>query len=59
MESPAPTMMTTQPVAGDVQRGFESLGFDDAGWEINPGEAAALAALGLLAALTFFPICTK
>eukprot|EP00752_Nemacystus_decipiens_P004637 g4231.t1 len=57
--SPAPTMVTTQPVAGDVQRSFESLGFDDTSWEINPGEAAALAALGLLAALTFFPICSK
>lgn len=57
--SPAPTTATLQPMAGDVQRSFETLGFDDANWEINPGEAAALAALGLLAALTFFPICSK
>jgi len=55
--TPAPTMAGNTPDVGS--RAFDNLVFEDAGWEMNAGEAAALAALGLLSALTFFPLCSK
>lgn len=55
--TPAPT---AEGDSRDVDAGgIDNLSFEDAGWEMNVGEAAALAALGLLSALTFFPLCSK
>ncbi|CAN0123107.1 unnamed protein product, partial [Ectocarpus sp. 4 AP-2014] len=59
--SPAPSTpaLTEIPVGEVTPRGFDDLSFDDGGWEMNAREVAALSALGLLAALTFFPFCSK
>eukprot|EP00904_Undaria_pinnatifida_P009230 jgi/Undpi1/5437/HiC_scaffold_2.g00716.m1 len=62
--TPAPTSVTAEPSTAisansSDQRSVEVLAFDDRGWKATSGEGVALAALGLFAALTFFPICSK
>ncbi|CAM9228968.1 unnamed protein product [Pylaiella littoralis] len=57
--TPPPVALTEAPSTGGGQQGIEILAFDDAGWGMHGGEVAALAGLGLLTALTFFPFCSK
>ncbi|CAM9521568.1 unnamed protein product, partial [Scytosiphon promiscuus] len=59
LDGPRCESVSPAPIEDVGTRGFDAMDFNDAGWEMNAGEAAALTALGLLAALTFFPFCSK
>lgn len=66
-ETPTPTAMSQQPTSfppSPLSPGLDASGADDFIFEDRPrrkggSEMVALSALGLLAVLTFFPLCSK